>query len=83
MMRGSFKWVPEPPPKPVSATKWIPAAAKYKLNICWDVQCVGTPAGAEHHVTNFWGDTFEAQDVGACVMAVVAEIKSYGREVTP
>jgi len=83
MTRGSFKWVPDPPPKPVSATKWMPAAAKHKLNICWDVKCVGTPAGAAHPVTEFWGDSFEAQDVGACVMAVVAEIEQAQGKAAP
>ena len=82
-MSGRLVWVEDPPPKPVSAAKWVPAAAKHKLNICWDVQCVGTPAGHAHPVTSFWGGSFAARDVGACVMAVVAEIEGCSKGVTP
>lgn len=74
-MNGRFVWVPDPPPKPVSASKWVPAATKHKLNICWDTKCVGTPAGHRNFDCKFWGDSFEFQDVGACVMALVAQIE--------
>lgn len=79
-MKGRLVWVPDPPPKPVSASKWVPAAAKHKLNICWDTNCVGTHAGSIPFNCKFWGGDFDAQDVGAAVMEIVAEIETYRKE---
>lgn len=82
-MKGRLVWVPDPPPKPVSASKWVPLAAKYKMNICWDTHCVGTHAGCIPFDCMFWGGEFNAHDVGACVVALAEKIETYRKEYKP
>lgn len=79
-MKGRMVWIPDPPPKPVSASKWVPLAAKYRLNICWDTKCVGTHASCIPSDYYFWGEDWCAPDVGAAVVALVAKIEKYRKE---
>ena len=81
-MKGRLVWVPDPPPKPVSASKWVPLAAKYKMNICWDTKCVGTHGGCIPFDCTFWGDGSDSfpQDVGAAVVALAEKIEQYRKD---
>jgi len=79
-VKGRLVWVPDPPPKPVSASKWLPLAAKHKMNICWDTRYVGTHAGCTPFDCLFWGEDQECQDVRAAVVALAEKIETYRKE---
>lgn len=67
---GKWVFVPEPPPKPVSAAKWVPLAAKHKMSICFDTKCVSTLTSD----TIFWGESWCEPDVGAAVLKLVESL---------
>ena len=71
---GKWVFMPTPKPKPVSASKWVPLAHKHGMWIDFQNKCV---THVEGKINEYWDDTFEAQDVGACVV-IVAKMLSAG-----
>lgn len=68
-------WVTTPPPKPVSATVWVPLAKKHKLEVNFDCNAVSPPCGTEPYFVLFWGDDHcDDYDVGACVVRAAEKI---------
>lgn len=66
--KGQWKFIPDPPPKPVSASKWVPLAAKHEMVIDWCTKCVSTLKSD----TVFWGADWCEPDVGAAVVKLAA-----------
>lgn len=80
MIGGRMMWVPDPKPKPVSASRWVPLAQKHGMWIDFANRCV------DHVPTQanvFWGDAFDAQDVGAAVVAVAKMVDIRQKGNTP
>lgn len=59
----------KPVPKPISAARWVPLAAKHGMDVDFKSKCVF------HEVeVAFWGEDWCEPDVGACVVKVAAAI---------
>ncbi len=57
-----------PAPKPITTARWLPLAKKHGMWIDFENRNVTVGAGTKHYFSEFWGDCFPEQDVGALVL---------------
>ena len=61
-----------PAPTPVRTSTWLPLAKKHGMWIDFENNCVSV---TKHAINEFWGDSFDEQDVGAAVIKVAKVIE--------
>lgn len=73
---GRWVFVTDPPPKPISAARWTRVAARHKLQICFDLRCVSTPAAHGEFICEFWGEGWNHTNVGALVLDIAQRLEA-------